>query len=93
MRSDVTWAPKQPSRWWFFPCTSAATMPPSVTNIVPGLTGTKKPRGRNSRTISRSDRPASARSRPVAASKDRMRSARVVPTISGLPGAGRHASP
>ena len=41
----VTCAPKQPSRWWFLPWTSAATIPPSVTNCVPGVTGTNQPRG------------------------------------------------
>ena len=51
MLSPVTCAPKQPSTWWFLPCTSAATMPPSVTNCVPGETGVKKPRGRNMREL------------------------------------------
>ena len=39
MRRRVTWAPKHPSRWWFLPCTSAATMPPRVIICVPGVTG------------------------------------------------------
>ena len=39
MRSRRTWAPKHPSRWWFLPWTSVATMPPSVIICVPGVTG------------------------------------------------------
>ena len=48
-----TWRPKVPALWWFLPCTSEATAPPSVTNAVPGVTGTNQPRGRKVRLTSR----------------------------------------
>ena len=41
----VTWLPNEPSTWWFLPWMSLAIAPPMVTNRVPGVTGTKKPRG------------------------------------------------
>lgn len=50
MVSDSTWLPKEPSPWWFLPWMSLAMAPPMVTKRVPGVTGTKKPRG----TITRS---------------------------------------
>ena len=34
---------KLPTRWWFFPWTSEATIPPKVTNCVPGVTGVNQP--------------------------------------------------
>ena len=43
-----------PALWWFLPWTSEATAPPSVTNDVPGVTGTNQPRGRKVRLMSRS---------------------------------------
>ena len=46
-----------PALWWFLPWTSEATAPPSVTNDVPGVTGTNQPRGRKVRLMSRSARP------------------------------------
>ncbi len=49
MRRRVTCPPKQPAQWWLPPWTSAATIPPTVTNCVPGVTGTNQPRGSSSR--------------------------------------------
>ncbi len=93
MRSARTWLPKQPARWWFLPWTSAATIPPRVTYSVPGVTGVKNPRGRKIRFISRREKPASARSTPVAGSKERMRSASVAPATTGWLGGGSDESP
>ncbi len=93
MRSARTWRPMEPSTWWFLPWTSAATMPPSVTNWVPGVTGGNQPRGRKLQTRSRSARPASARSRPVAGSNARMRSASREPATTVMPGGGSAESP
>ena len=42
--------PNEPSTWWFLPWMSLAMAPPTVTNRVPGVTGTNQPRG----TITRS---------------------------------------
>ena len=42
-RSRRTCRPKVPALWWFLPWTSEATAPPSVTNDVPGVTGTNQP--------------------------------------------------
>jgi len=39
--NDRTWLAKLPSTWWFLPWMSAASAPPTVTNRVPGVTGTK----------------------------------------------------
>ena len=44
-RISVTWVQNDPSTWWFFPCTSAATAPPIETWRVPGVTGTNQPWG------------------------------------------------
>ena len=35
----------EPSRWWFLPWTSQATHAPTVTNLVPGVTGGNQPAG------------------------------------------------
>ena len=43
--NDATWLAMLPSTWWFLPWTSAASAPPTVTNRVPGVTGTNQPRG------------------------------------------------
>ena len=91
--SAVTCWPKQPSRWWFLPCTSDATMPPMVTNLVPGVTGVKKPRGMLSRFISARLKPASARRIPLAGSNPSTRSASRVPTTLCAGAAGRLESP
>jgi hypothetical protein len=91
-RLDTCW-PKQPSRWWFLPCTSLATMPPSVTNFVPGVTGVNQPRGRNVRFMSARLSPASADSTPVASSKLRMRFAKRVLTTLSPGAAGKDESP
>jgi hypothetical protein len=61
-----------PSRWWFLPCTSLATAPPTVTNRVPGVEARNQPEG----TVARSSRsrltPACTVTRPLAWSKARM---------------------
>ena len=41
----ATLEPNEPSTWWFLPWMSLAMAPPTVTKRVPGVTGTKKPRG------------------------------------------------
>ena len=92
-RRRSTKRPNDPSRWWFLPCTSAATHPPTVTNLVPGVTGGNQPRGRKTLRISASESPASHVSRPEAASKSRMRSARGVATTWVSARAGTAASP
>ena len=71
--SDSTCTPKEPSRGWFLPCTSAAIMPPTVTNLVPGITGGSQPRGTNTSKMSASSTPASQVSSPVFSSNDRIR--------------------
>ena len=45
--NDVTWEQKLPSTWWFLPWMSAAMAPPTVTSLVPGVTGTNQPSGTN----------------------------------------------
>jgi hypothetical protein len=92
-RIAVTCSPMQPWQWWFLPWTSAATIPPNVTNWVPGVTGTNQPRGSSVRRMTSSDSPASARRRPVVGSKCKKRSANVVLAAGLSPGAGRLASP
>jgi hypothetical protein len=90
---ERTCPPNDPVRWWLLPWTSAATIPPSVMNWVPGATGSKNPRGRKTRFTSKSDSPASARRTPVAWSKARMRSARRDPATTGRLGGGSDESP
>ena len=65
--------PKLPAPWWFLPCTSQAAMPPTVTNLVPGVTGGNQPRGAKVATTSASSTPASQASSPVPSSKARKR--------------------
>ena len=93
MRSPRTWRPNVPSAWWFLPWTSQATIPPSVTYCVPGTTGGANPRGRKIRFSSASEKPASARRTPVAASNAISRSARDVETTCAPLRAGSDASP
>ena len=88
--SQAMWRLMEPAPWWFLPCTSQAAMPPRVTNLVPGVTGGNQPRGAKVRTTSCSITPASAVSRPVAASKASMRSA---PAMASTPPKFSAASP
>ena len=44
--------PNEPSTWWFLPWMSLAIAPPTVTKRVPGVTGTKQPRGTSTRSSS-----------------------------------------
>ena len=93
MRRLDTCSPKVPATWWLPPWTSEATTPPSVTYWVPGETGEVNPRGMNRRFSSRSEKPASARSAPVAGSKPSRRFARRVPATTAPGRAGSEASP
>ena len=87
----VTWCPKVPARWWFLPCTSLAMAPPTVTYLVPGVTGRNQPPPTVSDRISLSRTPASQRIRPVAESKSRKRSSLRV--ASRVPPLFRQLSP
>ena len=64
----TTWSPIDPSAWWFFPWMSLATAPPTVTKRVPGVTGTKNPRGTISRSSVSRLTPASTWAIPAAGS-------------------------
>ena len=68
--SDIrwTWLPNEPSRWWFLPWMSLASAPPTVTNRVPGDTGTNHPRGTISRSRSSIPSPAGTMAVPAAVS-------------------------
>jgi hypothetical protein len=72
---------------------SQATQAPTVTNLVPGVTGGNHPRGTKTRKISARLNPASHVSRPVVESKARRRSARVLSTTSPPGAEGMAASP
>ncbi len=61
---DSTWLAKLPSKWWLFPCTSAAIAPPTVTSRVPGVTCTNQPSGTIVRMIASRLTPASTRMTP-----------------------------
>ena len=60
--------PNDPSRWWFLPWMSLATAPPTVTNRVPGDTGTNHPRGTINRSRSSMLSPAGTVAVPADAS-------------------------
>src|SRR4051794_8204181 len=86
-----TWAEKAPSAWWFLPWTSAASAPPSVTWLVPGITGENQPWGRARRARSPRLRPAPALTIPRSRSKARTAVSAVVSTT--VPPAFWAASP
>ena len=67
--TDSTWSHHEPARWWFLPWMSAAIAPPTVTYLVPGVTGTNQPRGTRSRMRASRLAPAEARTTPVAGSR------------------------
>ena len=46
---STTWFAKLPWTWWFFPWTSDAMAPPTVTWRVPGITGSQRPNPRSIR--------------------------------------------
>ena len=83
--------PIDPCRWWFFPWTSAAMAPPTVTNFVPGVVGRNHPRGRKRAMISAKLTPASTSRSPDCESKPRKRSIRAVSTT--VPPATKAESP
>ena len=66
IRISRTWAPIEPSTWWFLPCTSAAIAPPRVTWRVPGVTGTNQPFGIEQASSSSIETPAPAVTAPSA---------------------------
>ena len=68
-------------------------MPPTVTNWVPGETGTNQPRRRNTRFSCSSDTPASARNNPETGSNSSSRSANVVLATGKSARAGNDESP
>jgi len=61
--------PIAPSTWWFLPWTSAAIAPPTVTNLVPGLTGMNQPRGRVTRSSASSETPPPTIATPRSSSR------------------------
>ena len=75
-----TWAPQVPSVWWFFPWMSDPIAPPTVTNLVPGLTGTNQPSGTSHRMSSSMLVPAHAVTMPRSRSSARRPDIRVVST-------------
>ena len=64
----TTLDPNDPSRWWFLPWMSLAMAPPTVTNRVPGVTGTNQPRGTSTRSSSSRLTPAGTVTVPAASS-------------------------
>ena len=62
------WHPKVPATWWFFPWTSLAIAPPTVTYLVPGVVGRNQPRGTAKSRMSARETPASQRNNPVCGS-------------------------
>jgi hypothetical protein len=69
--NDTTLSAKPPSRWWFLPWMSQAMHPPTVTNLVPGVTGTNQPNGSTARIRSCRLSPASTVIRPDVTAKSR----------------------
>src|SRR5256885_4681155 len=57
----------------FFPWTSLAIAPATVTNFVPGVTGRNQPAGTATSRISANETPASHHNRPLSVSKPRIR--------------------
>ena len=88
---ECTHCPKLPSTWWFLPCTSAATAPPTETWAVPGSTGRLRPWGSSSLRARPREVPADIRTRPVSPSSSSGWSGRNGPT--SMPPAFCAASP
>ena len=80
---DTMCLPMEPSTWWFLPWMSLAMAPPMVTNLVPGVTGTKKPRGTMTCSSSSMLTPAPTVAHPAAGSR----------TMSPAPAASRTTRP
>ena len=81
-RRTVIWsthALKHPCAWWPLPWTSLAMQPPTVTNLVPGVTAGNQPRGAYVAMMSARLTPASQTSVPVVSSNPRKRLTRVIP--------------
>ena len=74
----LTWLAKDPARWWFLPCTSAAIAPPIVTCLVPGETGTNQPCGSPATMSCSRLTPASQTATPVSGSRLRIWFSRAV---------------
>ena len=87
----VTWSPNVPATWWFFPCTSFAIAPPTVTKAVPGTTGRNQPAGTTISSNPASVAPASQRITPAARSNSIRRS--IAAVASRVPPSFRQLSP